>query len=126
MATNSPDPELLRPEQVKEGAIVCCASVPSNLSPDFARDRERHFAFNGGLARLPGDCTQEFVGMPEDGLVYACQGETFLLGFEGCNHSFCKGLLTPAHVYQAVEMANRSGFSLGEYQFVEDKNNAQL
>jgi acetylornithine/succinyldiaminopimelate/putrescine aminotransferase len=117
VATNSPDPELIRPEHVKDGAIVCCASVPSNLSPEFARHADRYTAFDGGLARLPEGSTMNFVGMPGDELSYGCMAETLVLGFEGQNHSFCKGLLTADHVYQVIEMAERHGFGLGTLNY---------
>jgi len=125
VATSSPDPELVRPEQVKPGAIVCCASVPSNLSPEFARYPDRYIAFDGGLARLPENSTLDFVGMPGGELSYGCMAETLVLGFEGQNHSFCKGLLTTDHVYRVLEMADRHGFELGTLNYKEIDHEAE-
>jgi predicted amino acid dehydrogenase len=122
VATNSSNPELLRPEQVKPGAIVCCASVPSNLSRRFADSG--HFAFDGGLARLPEGSTVEMVGMPTDGLAFGCLAETLVLGFDGLNQSFSKGLLTPTHIHRVAEMSDRHGFTLGDYQFIGGKHHA--
>ncbi len=118
VATNSADPELIRPEQVRPGAIVCCASVPSNLSRGFAGSG--HFAFDGGLARLPDGSSVDMVGMPGDGSAFGCLAETLVLGFEGTDRSFCKGLLTPAHVRSVLDMAERHGFGLGDYRLIGD------
>jgi len=114
VATSSPDRNLIRPELVKHGAIVCCTSVPSNLSAEFDTRQTEFLAFDGGLARLPEDSEINFVGMPSDGLAYGCLSETLVLGFDGQNHSFGKGVLTAAHVYRVMEMAHTHGFSLGQ------------
>jgi acetylornithine/succinyldiaminopimelate/putrescine aminotransferase/predicted amino acid dehydrogenase len=58
VATNSPDLDLIRPSMLKRDAILCCASVPSNVSRDVAVARPDCFVFAGGLAdrlrRPPG------------------------------------------------------------------------
>jgi len=113
-ATNSTDRELINRDNVKPDAIVCCTSVPSNLSQGFEHSQATQFAFDGGLAKLPEDSHIHFVGMPTDGLAYGCMAETLLLGFEGQNHSFCKGTLTTEQVYHTIELAETHGFDLGE------------
>ena len=112
-ATNSPDPNLIRPDMVKKGAIICCASIPSNISPQFDSLQTDYYAFDGGLARLPEDSTINFVGMPKNHLAYGCLSETLLLGFEGLNHSFSKGPLATDQIYRVLEMAGEYGFDLG-------------
>jgi len=113
VATNSHDADLVKPEMIKSNAIVCCASVPSNLSPDFLNNARGIIAFDGGLAKLPEHSRVDFVGMPGGELSYGCMAETFLLGFDGQNHSYCKGNLTTKNVYRALELADLHGFSLG-------------
>jgi predicted amino acid dehydrogenase len=113
LATSSPNRELVKPEQLKPGAIVCCTSLPTNLSTDFQHQPKGIVAFDGGLARLPENSRLNFVGMPTEGLAYGCLAETLLLGFEGHNHSFCKGKVTFDQVQRTREMAERHGFSLG-------------
>ena len=120
LATNSPDRALLSPEQLKPGAIVCCTSVPSNLSKAFESRPNRILAFDGGLARLPNDCVLSFVGLPREGLSFGCLAETLLLGFDGHNHSFSKGRLTIAQVIKTREMAARHGFTLGALRFATE------
>ena len=112
VATSSPDRNLIRPEMVKRGAIVCCTSVPTNLSAEFETRQSEFVAFDGGLARLPDGSELHFVGMPADGLAYGCLSETLVLGFDGQNHSFAKGVLTSSHVCQVMDMAQTHGFRL--------------
>ncbi|GAA4343533.1 aminotransferase class III-fold pyridoxal phosphate-dependent enzyme [Kangiella taiwanensis] len=113
VATNSPDDELIKTDMVRPGAVVCCASVPSNLSQSFEKETNKYLAFDGGLSALPEQSEIKFVGMPENGLAYGCLAETLILGFEGQNHSFCKGPLSSEHVYQVMSMAEEHGFELG-------------
>ena len=113
-ATNSPDPDLIKPDKVKPGAIICCASVPSNISEKFEQHLDRFVAFDGGLAQLPEKSKVDFVGMPGGQLAFGCLAETFLLGFDGHNHSFCKGRLSSEQVYKTIELAHTHGFTLGK------------
>jgi predicted amino acid dehydrogenase len=116
VATNSSDEELIRPEHVKDGAIVCGTSVPSNLSKSFTGDA-RVTAFDGGFAKLPDGSQINFVGMPTDGMAYGCLAETLVLGFDGLNHSFSKGPLTTDQVYAITEIAQTHNFDLGTLKF---------
>ncbi|HTA17404.1 MAG TPA: hypothetical protein VK786_06640, partial [bacterium] len=112
LATSSSEANLVRPGMVPDGSVVCCVSTPSNLSPDF-EGQDRVLAFDGGMARLPEGSAVNFLGLPRDGAVHGCLGETLLLGFEGFNHSFCKGLLEPWQVHRTLEWAEEYGFTLG-------------
>jgi len=112
IATNSTDAALIHPSMVRPDAIVCCSSVPSNLHRDFAAAGNT-LAFAGGLARLPEDSEIRFVGLPTDGMTFGCLAETLLLGFEGYNHSFAKGVLHPSRVEATIAWAETYGFSLG-------------
>ena len=113
IATDSDDATLVTPSMVKDGAIVCCTSVPTNLSSEFKPQPNGIIAFDGGLSKLPEDSEINFVGMPKNGITFGCLAETLLLGFDGYNHSFCKGVLTTDNVYATLEMAEIHGFSLG-------------
>ena len=114
VATNTPDPELIRPDMVRRGSVVCCTSVPSNLGSGFLDRRREVLAFDGGLGHLPRGNRLDFVGMPGGDLVYGCLAETLALGFEGSSKSFCKGTVTMAQVDSILAAARRHGFGLGE------------
>ena len=53
--------------------------------------------------------------MPTEGLAFGCLAETLLLGFDGHNHSFCKGRISVAQVHRTWAMAARHGFRLGAF-----------
>lgn len=112
VATSSDDDELIHPGNLKPDAIICCTSVPSNLSALFG-SHDKQLAFDGGLAKLPERSEITFVGMPEGGLAYGCLAETLVLAFDGHNHSYSKGVLEPRHVYEIMRKADVHGFSLG-------------
>jgi predicted amino acid dehydrogenase len=112
IATNSTDAGLIHPSMVRADAIVCCTSVPSNVHPDFTHSTGT-LAFAGGLARLPERSEIRFVGLPKDGMTFGCLAETLLLGFEGYNHSFSKGVLHPSRVEATMAWAATYGFTLG-------------
>ena len=119
IATSSPESRLITPETVKKGAVVSCASVPSNLSAAFKDHLEDYLVFDGGHARLPEGQEVRFVGLPSGGLAHGCFSETLLLGFDGQNNSFARGSLTPEQVEQTLEMAGLYGFELGELIMVD-------
>ncbi len=114
IATNSPESRLISPETVKNGAIVSCASVPSNLSSAFKDHLGDYLVFDGGYARLPEGQEIDCDGFPRDGLAHGCFSETLMLGFDGRNKSFARGRLTPEQVEQTLAMAALYGFELGE------------
>jgi predicted amino acid dehydrogenase len=46
-------------------------------------------------------------------MTFGCLAETLLLGFEGYNHSFAKGVLHPSLVETTMAWADQYGFALG-------------
>lgn len=114
VATSSPEARLVSPETVKRGAVVSCASVPSNLSDAFRDHMDEYLAFDGGYARLPEGHTVECVGLPSGGLAHGCFSETLMLGFDGRNSSFAHGRLRPELVEETLDMAEIYGFELGK------------
>jgi acetylornithine/succinyldiaminopimelate/putrescine aminotransferase/predicted amino acid dehydrogenase len=118
VATNTENIDLIRPDQLKPGAIVCCTSVPSNLSRLFDKE-DNKLAFDGGLAKLPEASEINFVGMPRHGMSYGCLAETLVLAFDGQNHSYSKGMLEPSQVYHIIEKAALHGFDLGGLKFAD-------
>lgn len=119
IATSSPVARLITPEILPAGAIVSCASVPSNLSATFKDHLHEYFVFDGGYARLPGSQAVDCIGLPRDGLAFGCFSETLLLGFDGCDRSFARGHLTAAQIEEALAMAARHGFALGDFKLNE-------
>jgi len=116
VATSSPEARLIGPDTVKPGAIVSCASVPSNLSAAFRGHLDQFLVFDGGFARLPDGQQIDCVGLPTGGLAFGCLSETLLLGLDGHERSFARGRITPEQVTLTLELAARHGFELGEFK----------
>jgi predicted amino acid dehydrogenase len=116
IATNSPDKNLVGPRNTRKGAVVCCASVPSNLSTAFKEHMDDYFVFDGGFARLPEGSHIDCVGMPGGTLAFGCLCETLLLAFDGRNRSFARGRLTVGQVQETIRLAEKYGFTLGEFR----------
>jgi predicted amino acid dehydrogenase len=116
VATNSPNKKMISPKTVKKGAIICCASVPSNLSEAFKDHMDEYFVFDGGFARMPEGTDINLPGMPGRNQTYGCLAETLLLGFDGRNHSFARGALAARQVYATMELAEQYGFGLGDFK----------
>lgn len=120
IATNSSDAWLVKPEDVKKGAIVCCASVPSNLSETFKDKTDDFYVFDGGYALLPDNSEVDFIGMPKNGNAYGCLAETLLLGFEGYNKSFARGSITVTQITKTISLAEKFGFKLSKSLLGDD------
>ncbi len=118
LSTNSENPDLIKPEFYKHNAILCCVSLPSNLSKNF-KNTNGQLAFDGSLARLPEGSEINFVGLPKQGLSFGCLSETLVLAFEGHNHSFSKGEIQSKQVYEIMEKGLLNGFDLGSLKFNE-------
>jgi predicted amino acid dehydrogenase len=114
VATSSPESKLIGPDTVRRGAIVSCASVPSNLSAAFHDHLDDYLVFDGGLARLPGGQVVDCVGLPSGGLAFGCFSETVLLGLAGTDRSFARGAITPEQVRYVLQLAREHQFTLGE------------
>jgi acetylornithine/succinyldiaminopimelate/putrescine aminotransferase/predicted amino acid dehydrogenase len=120
IATNSSNAWLVKPEDVKKGAIVCCASVPSNLSETFKDQTEDFYVFDGGYALLPDNSEIDFIGMPKNGNAYGCLAETLLLGFEGTTKSFARGDITVTQITKTISLAEKFKFKLSKSLLGDD------
>ena len=120
ISTNSSDAWLISPNNTKKGSIICCTSVPSNLSESFKDSRDDYFVFDGGYALLPENSEIDFVGMPKHGNVYGCLAETMLMGFDGKDKSFARGEITLLQILKTIELAEKYGFKLGKFLLGDD------
>jgi acetylornithine/succinyldiaminopimelate/putrescine aminotransferase/predicted amino acid dehydrogenase len=120
VATNSADLELIKPHMLKPGAVVCCVSVPSNVSFDLVAARPDCFVYSGGLAKLPEGSEINFVGLPSGGLAWACLAETIFLGLAGAKHSVGRGRVRPYQIPSIVALARQYGFSMGPLRTIAE------
>lgn len=80
-ATNSLD-ELITPQNLKTGAIVCDISRPGNVSRQVEQLRPDVLVIDGGVIGIPGRPSLGWNFGFEEGLAYACMAETMILALE--------------------------------------------
>ncbi len=81
VATNSIG-DLITPDMLKFGTVVCDMSRPTNLSKRVEENRPDVLAIDGGVIQIPGTPKWGWNFGFEDGIAYACMSETFLLSLE--------------------------------------------
>jgi acetylornithine/succinyldiaminopimelate/putrescine aminotransferase/predicted amino acid dehydrogenase len=109
----------LGPAHFARDAIVCDLSIPASVHPETAAARPDLHIVAGGVARLPFEEDLEIVGFPlPPGQIYGCAAEAILLGLEGLRGVRFTGRLSPDHVQQVRDIADRHGFGLADFRKV--------
>jgi len=113
-ATNSVD-DLINPEWVAAGAIICDISKPPNVRPALRRVRPDVLVIDGGIIAVPGRTSLGWNFGFEHGLAYACMAETMMLALE---HNYTdKSLgahLTLEDMIYFRQLAVKHGFELAQ------------
>ncbi len=111
-ATSSVE-ELVNPEWVTPGAIICDISKPSNVSPELQKLRPDVLVIDGGVVALPGRPSLGWNFGFEPGLAYACMAETMMLALE--HHYTDMSLGTDLRLDNMIylrQLAKKHGFEL--------------
>lgn len=108
-AASSANP-VVRPEHLKEGAIVCDIAIPPNLSPE-TRARKDLLIIRGGTVKAPGNPELGVdIGLPP-GYIYACMAETIALAMEGRFEDYTLGRdISLEKVEEIEKIAHKHGF----------------
>jgi predicted amino acid dehydrogenase len=119
-ATSSPY-ELVGPEDLKPGAVVCDVSRPPNVSPSVAEVREDVLIIDGGVIKVPGEDVRfnyDF-GFPKN-LAFACMSETMILDLEERYENFSLGRnLSIEKVEEIERLAEKHGFEVVAFRSFE-------
>lgn len=101
---------LVRPEHLKEGAIVCDIAIPPNLYPE-VKLRKDLVILRGGTVRAPGNPELGVdIGLPQ-GYIYACIAETIALAMEGRFEDYTLGRdISLEKVEEIEKIARKHGF----------------
>jgi fatty aldehyde-generating acyl-ACP reductase len=111
---------LIQPEMLRRGAVVCDVSRPRDVSQHVVQARDDVLVIDGGLVRVPGNVDFGFnYGLPPD-LTYGCLAETMTLAFEGRFEDYSIGKNLALEQVQEIDaLAARHGFELAALRSFE-------
>ena len=104
---------VVEPEDLKPGAVVCEVSLPHDVSRRVATERDDVLVTEGGNIKIPGDPNFNFdFGLP-DAIALACMSETMILALENRLENFSLGRgINLDKVLEIERLAEKHGFEL--------------
>ena len=122
VTVSSAGKELVLPEHLKPGAVVCDVARPRDVSVRVSKERPDVLALEGGVVRVPGEVDFNFDFGFEEGTAYACMSETMLLALEDDPSLFNFTLgkeVSVAQVDRINALAKKHGFGLAGFRAFE-------
>lgn len=122
VTVSSAGKELIFPEHLKPGCIVCDVARPRDVSVRVAQERPDVLVIEGGVIRVPGDVDFNFNFGFEEKTAYACMSETMILALEGNPDLFNFTLgkdVTIEQVDTITALAKKHGFDLAGFRAFE-------
>jgi fatty aldehyde-generating acyl-ACP reductase len=112
--------EVIRPEYLQPGSVVCDVARPRDVSAMVARARDDILVIDGGMVDVPGSVDFHFnFGFPP-GRAFACMAETIALALEGRFEDYTLGKqLTRSRVDEIDGIAAKHGFRLSGFRSFE-------
>ena len=112
--------DVIRPEHLQPGSVVCDVARPRDVSAMVAAVRDDILVIDGGIVDVPGTVDFHFnFGFPP-GKAYACMAETIALALEGRFEDFTLGKhLTRERVDEIDGIAKKHGFRLSGFRSFE-------
>ena len=122
LTATSSTQDIIEPEFLRPGSVVCELSLPHDVSRRVAHERPDVLVIEGGNMRVPGDMRWERVREPGEfslglprGTALACMSETMVLALENRLESFTLGRgIDVAKVREIDALAERAGFTLSD------------
>ncbi len=112
--------EVIYPEHLKPGAVVCDVARPRDVSKLVADKRDDVLVIEGGMVEVPGPVDFHFdFGFPPK-MSYACMAETMALALEGRYEDYSVGKeLTVAQAQEIGGICAKHGFRLSGFRSFE-------
>jgi predicted amino acid dehydrogenase len=112
--------DIIRPEHLLPGSVVCDVARPRDVSAMVAAVRDDILVIDGGMVDVPGPVNFHFnFGFPE-GKAYACMAETMALALEGRFEDYTIGKeITLERVREITAIAEKHGFHLSGFRSFE-------
>ena len=112
--------DVIHPQHLKPGAVVCDVARPRDVSRQVANLRDDVLVIEGGMVEVPGpvDFGMNFGFPPK--MAFACMAETMALALEGRYEDYTVGkFLTVEKAREIGEICTRHGFKLGGFRSFE-------
>jgi fatty aldehyde-generating acyl-ACP reductase len=112
--------EVVQPEHLRPGSVICDVARPRDVSVMVARARDDILVIDGGMVDVPGPVDFHFnFGFPT-GKSYACMAETIALALEGRFEDYTVGKnITRERVNEITAIAQKHGFNLSGFRSFE-------
>jgi fatty aldehyde-generating acyl-ACP reductase len=112
--------DVIRPEHLQPGSVVCDVARPRDVSAMVAAVRDDILVIDGGMVDVPGPVDFHFnFGFPA-GKAYACMAETIALALDGKFEDYTLGKhLTRQRVEEIDRIAKNHGFRLSGFRSFE-------
>ncbi len=112
--------DVIRPEHLQPGSVVCDVARPRDVSAMVAAARNDILVVDGGMVDVPGPVNFHFnFGFPE-GKSYACMAETMALALEGRFEDYTLGKdISRERVDEITAIAKKHGFRLSGFRSFE-------
>ena len=112
--------DVIHPEQLQPGSVVCDVARPRDVSVMVAEKRNDILVIDGGMVDVPGPVDFHFnFGFPP-GKAYACMAETIVLALEGRFEDYTLGKnITRQRVNEIATLATKHGFRLSGFRSFE-------
>ncbi len=123
LTATSSTQDVIEPDDLRPGAVVCELSLPHDVSRRVAAERPDVLVLEGGNMRVPGAMRVERVREPgtefdlnlPSGTALACMAETMVLALENRCESYTLGRgIDLAKVREIDVLAERAGFTLAD------------
>jgi predicted amino acid dehydrogenase len=120
ITVTSADADVILPEHLRPGAVVCDVARPRDVSVRVSQERPDVLVIEGGVVAVPGDVEFNFsFGFPPK-TAYACMSETFMLALEDRPESFTLGKdVSVEQVDTTQQWAHKHGFRLAGFRSFE-------
>lgn len=120
--------DVIRPEHLQAGSVVCDVARPRDVSAMVAAARDDILVIDGGMVDVPGPVNFHFnFGFP-DGKAYACMAETIALALEGRFEDYTVGKnIDLQRVKEITAISQKHGFRLSGFRsFEREVTEAQI
>lgn len=118
--TSAVNKNVIRPEHLRAGSVVCDVARPRDVSAMVAAARDDILVIDGGVVDIPGMVDFNFdFGFPE-GKAYACMAETMALALEGRFEDYTLGKdISRSRVDEIAMISRKHGFRLSGFRSFE-------